>query len=102
MVVNEIGSASCCISTSLHGVIVAHAYGVPWVWLNIAERDLKGGSFKFEDFFSVLDRDAVRATTIAPDEIAVSSILAMAGLASLPKNKFSFDDLNDSFPAHLT
>ena len=98
-VVNEIGSASCCVSTSLHGVIVAHSYGVPWVWLNIAEQGLKGGNFKFEDFFTVMNRDAVSAVTIEPGSITPSNMLALSNLASLPKNKFSFDSLNDSFPA---
>src|SRR5690606_16813944 len=51
-VVDQIVNSSCCISTSLHGIIIAQAYGVPWLWLNIRNNELLGGNFKFHDFFS--------------------------------------------------
>src|SRR5690606_15342448 len=55
VVVDEIATSRACISTSLHGVIVAHAFGVPWVWLRVADHPLRGDAFKFEDFFTVMD-----------------------------------------------
>ncbi|NKX49342.1 polysaccharide pyruvyl transferase family protein, partial [Arthrobacter deserti] len=58
-VVAQIANASHCIATSLHGIIIAHAYGVPWTWLRIGDHELHGDSFKFEDFFTVLERGEV-------------------------------------------
>jgi hypothetical protein len=47
--VNQILSAERVESSSLHGCIVAEAYGVPWKWVRIADR-LNGDDTKFEDF----------------------------------------------------
>ncbi|EMY35717.1 glycosyl transferase, partial [Arthrobacter crystallopoietes BAB-32] len=63
-VIDDIASASACISTSLHGVIIAQAYGIPWVWLHIADKPLMGDEFKFEDFFSILDTSKVSKTSV--------------------------------------
>src|SRR5699024_7396414 len=53
-VASEIAGAKAVVSTSLHGLIFAQAYGVPWLWLKISDRHLAGQDFKFEDFFSTL------------------------------------------------
>lgn len=37
------------ISTSLHGVIVGHAYGIPTIW--IKHNDIDTDGFKFNDYF---------------------------------------------------
>lgn len=50
-VVDSISSSSVCISTSLHGLIVAQAYNIPWVWLEISDNPPFGKDFKFKDFF---------------------------------------------------
>ncbi len=54
-VVRDIASCDVVVSQSLHGLVVADALGVPNVW--VASTDAKtGGPFKFEDYFSTLDR----------------------------------------------
>ena len=51
-VTNEITSCEYILSTSLHGIIVAHAYDIPALWVEHTglEEDTKG--FKFYDYFS--------------------------------------------------
>lgn len=54
-VISEIAACDVIISQSLHGLIVADALGIPNVW--VAPSDLmSGGRFKFDDYFSTLDR----------------------------------------------
>lgn len=98
-VINDIATANVCLSTSLHGIIVAHAYGVPWVWVHITDNQLRGDTFKFEDFFTVLDRSAVSYLPFTQKEVqhlTLSDVLKTAGVASLPKNKFDFSGLENA------
>lgn len=49
-VIEEITSCRRILSTSLHGIIVSHAYGVPALW--IRHNVLHDSNFKFFDYFS--------------------------------------------------
>lgn len=49
-VIDEICSCQMILSTSLHGIIVAHAYGIPAIW--IKNGDINTDGFKFWDYFS--------------------------------------------------
>lgn len=97
-VVSDIANASHCVSTSLHGVIVAQAYGVPWVWLRIGDIPLLGDRFKFEDFFSMFDRDAVSELDIAEADVDQLDFYLLALKATLPRARSNFDDLLEAFP----
>lgn len=48
--INEITSYQYILSTSLHGIIVAHAYGIPAIW--IQQNKIDGDGIKFKDYFS--------------------------------------------------
>lgn len=54
-VVNQIASCDRIVSSSLHGIICADAYGVPAYWVR-ASSNLLGDGFKFEDYFSSVGR----------------------------------------------
>lgn len=51
-VIDEINSCELTFSTSLHGIIVSHAYGVPSVWCKDKGKKLAGDDIKFSDYFS--------------------------------------------------
>lgn len=50
-----ISGANLVLSSSLHGIIFAHAYAIPAIRLIFEEEQLKGGNFKFEDYMSVFE-----------------------------------------------
>lgn len=52
-VIDEIVSCEYILSSSLHGIIVAHAYGVPTLWINNFNVEKDGT--KFLDYFTSVD-----------------------------------------------
>lgn len=50
-VVRKIVAAERIVSSSLHGVVLAHAYGIPAAWALPTTRRLVGGGLKFCDYF---------------------------------------------------
>lgn len=52
-ITKEIASSSFVLSTSLHGIIVAHAYGVPAIW--IKNKETASDGIKFKDYFSSVE-----------------------------------------------
>ena len=52
-VINLISRCKRLISQSLHGLIVADAFGVPNIWLEPSS-NIIGGQFKFLDYFSTV------------------------------------------------
>ena len=55
-VVDEILSCDLILSSSLHGLIVAEAYGIPAAWITIMG-NVNGGDFKFHDYYLSTLRD---------------------------------------------
>lgn len=87
-VVDDIISSSVCISTSLHGLIIAQAYGIPWVWLEVVDKNVIGNDFKFRDFFSTIDESKVSHVQISLDNIANIDFKAIASKATLPEKLY--------------
>jgi len=55
-VIKDILSCKAILSTSLHGLIISEAYGLPAL-LTVEKKPLHGSLFKFEDYFHATGRD---------------------------------------------
>ena len=55
-VVQAILSCRAVLSSSLHGLIVAEAYGIPAVWMTASDR-VHGRGFKFRDYYLATGRE---------------------------------------------
>lgn len=97
-VASEIAGAKAVVSTSLHGLIFAQAYGVPWIWLKISDRHLAGQDFKFEDFFSTLGGRDAASHVVEVKDVASVDFCKIARSAVLPEPRYSLNALRDSFP----
>lgn len=77
--IREIGASGAVITTSMHGLVTADAYGIPAVWTTL-EPSLGGGAFKFRDYESVITPGATRFVRFDPG-MSLADLLASAGAA---------------------
>lgn len=58
-VIEDINSCEVILSSSLHGIIIAHAYGVPAAWVKISD-SVGGDGTKFRDYFASVGLDVAQ------------------------------------------
>lgn len=100
-VVNSISSSSVCISTSLHGLIIAQAYKIPWVWLEIFDNNLTGNDFKFKDFFSTLNESQISHVRVSMEDIKDIDFKILAEKATLPDKLYKEELILESLKIYL-
>lgn len=87
--IDRMVSCDVVVSSSLHGILVAEAYGVPAVWVQPTER-LKGGEFKFHDYYEGTDREG----GVASWDAGLNDVVSRA----VPPPAFDLERLLDSRP----
>jgi hypothetical protein len=74
--VREIAACRLVVTTSLHGLVTADAFGIPAVWTTL-DPPLSGGDFKFRDYESVVTPGRTRQVLwqdgIVPAELATAA-----------------------------
>lgn len=74
--VNALCECEHIVSTSLHGLILADAYGIPNAWAKLGD-SIPGGTFKFTDYYSAIGARDVLPTvslTESVDELCRASL----------------------------
>lgn len=66
--VREIKSCNVVYSSSLHGIIIAEAFGIPAIWIKLDDR-VFGDDFKFHDYYASTDRDSVNPLHVNSDNL---------------------------------
>jgi pyruvyltransferase len=72
--VEELTSCHCILSSSLHGVVLAHAYGIASAWVRISN-GVHGDGFKFFDYYSSLDLKARDVQTLSPGHDTIDQMM---------------------------
>jgi pyruvyltransferase len=99
-VVAEIASCELIISSSLHGIISAHAFGVPAYWVELS-KGVAGEGFKFRDHYSVFDQKPAKLSAARLASITKYAD-ELIGAYEHPKNIDSVKQgLIDAFPREL-
>ena len=86
-VLEHICSCRAVVSSSLHGLVCADAYGIPNVWLD--EFALEEGHFKFRDYFASQGRPFARIGSVG--EMTEESLYRGG-------NTIDLDALQSAFP----
>jgi pyruvyltransferase len=71
--VDQLSRCRLIASSSLHGLIAADSYGIPFIWISLSRRVI-GDGFKFRDYFLSTGRAKVECLEIS-DETSVDNLL---------------------------
>lgn len=92
-VVEQITSCKVIVSSCLHGIITAEAYGIPTAWVRMSDK-IRAGVFKFNDYYLATGREERtpvewgRGLDIAVREIAPPLLFDPQSLTSALKGYF--------------
>lgn len=98
----ELKSCEAILSTSLHGIIVANAYGIParWATFKNSSNKVSGDDMKFEDYFLSVGMPVQTPLDLSIDR-KISSKEVLKNIDRTVHLKVNLDLLRDSFPWDL-
>ncbi|MEP6389780.1 MAG: polysaccharide pyruvyl transferase family protein [Halioglobus sp.] len=93
--VREVNQCECILSSSLHGLVIADAYGIPNQWLVLSDK-VEGNNFKFRDYYSVFDMPTPEFMQL--ETIDAATIETIVSSYTRPGLNSVVDRLSASFP----
>ena len=91
--VDKILSCNYIVTSSLHGLIVAHSYNIPVLWVQYSV-ELIGGKFKFDDYLLSVNKDSIEPLFVNK----FYSVKEYIGLMDTQKINFDYIKLVQSCP----
>ena len=86
--IDNINSCSFTITSSLHGLIISHAYGIPSIWVEFSSK-LSGDGTKFNDYLLSVNLPAYNPPNLNKNELSedfLKSLISSKASMSLPKS----------------
>lgn len=77
-------------SSSLHGMILAHAYGIPALWMELSDKVI-GGGYKFRDYFLSVSIPPYDALDLRRGQIRLSELGALRDKAGARSRIVNYD-----------
>lgn len=70
-IIGRIASADLVLTSAMHPLIVALAFGRPAIWVAAEASEVEGGRYKFHDFYSVFD---MRPGPAFPNDLSFTTV----------------------------
>jgi pyruvyltransferase len=91
----EVAACRFVVSSSLHGLVAADAFGIPNAWIQISNQ-VRGGGFKFHDYYSAF---AIGAPKVTPIELVDAEFIERTtAVYSRPNLASIQQQLQEAFP----
>jgi hypothetical protein len=81
-VIQQVKSCEKVISSTLHGLIVCHAYGIPCEWVKFSD-NIGGDDFKYLDYFSSINSDKKSFFDLRGDKLQMETLRALANYSDM-------------------
>lgn len=100
--IDELHDCECVLSSSLHGLIVAHAYGIPAEWCTFTglEGSVSGDGTKFIDYFQSVGLDVAEPMVLDPSQPLRPA--QAAAVRTLPARRVDVQRLAEAAPFEVT